>query len=139
MTWKDATWADRQQKWLRETRRQDPARADLPLTAQFDRADPGNPLGVGMPLGRSLREDGESHREAWMRVCRADPCAFCGRMPSGTLDHIEPKSRPARGIGGVHSWVNYTGACSSCNGGKNDTPLLEYLARRRSWWRVAAA
>lgn len=100
-----------------------------PLFEDFDRADPGNPLGVGMPSGSTLREDGESHREAWKRLLRFDPCAYCGG-PSGTVDHIEPQSRAARGIGGRHSWLNYIAACEGCNTSKSAQPLLEYLGRR---------
>lgn len=93
---------------------------------------PGYPLGAGMPLGRTLRRDGESHRQAWMRLLRLDPCAYCGG-DGGTLDHIEPKSLPVRGIGGAHAWTNYTGACGSCNNSKQTRPLLEFmLVRARS-------
>jgi hypothetical protein len=109
---------------------------------------PGHPLGPGMPLGRSLRIDvplfdgadppvwpqnyrGESHRMAWERIIRADPCAYCGR-PAGTVDHIEPRNplRVCRGLGGVYSWMNFTAACESCNGRKKDLPLLLFLRLR---------
>lgn len=105
--------------------------------AEFERTDhPGNPLGVGMPSGEPLRVDGESHREAWKRILRGDPCAYCGRRmfpcafnPDGrTVDHIIPhtKARPNEG----HAWLNYTGSCVSCNTSKKDTHLLMWLARR---------
>jgi hypothetical protein len=97
----------------------------------YEADDPGYPLGRGMPLGRTLREDGETHRQAWMRVIRGDPCSFCGRAPAGTVDHIEPQSKRARGLGGAHSWLNFTGACEGCNSGKKDMPMLTYLLRRR--------
>lgn len=104
--------------------------------------DPGHPLGVGMPTGETLREDGESHRQAWMRITRMDICAYCGErlftfpcsgFPSGSCDHIEPQTPTvkARGLGGAHSWLNYTGACQRCNGSKGDDPLLAFLYMRR--------
>lgn len=121
----------------------------------FGADDPGYPLGRGMPPGSTLRKDGESHRDAWMRVVRGDPCSFCGR-PAGrgapcryttaedwpdrpnTVDHIEPRSKPARGIGGAHTWLNFAAACESCNAGKKDGDLLRYLrARQRSVRRQA--
>lgn len=96
----------------------------------FDTSHPGYPLGKGYPLGLSLRLDGETHRQAWQRILRQDPCAYCDKTDSGTLDHIEPKSKRARGIGGKHSWVNYTAACPSCNFHKTDTPMLHFLLAR---------
>ena len=98
----------------------------MTTTDEYLRDDPGNPLGKGYPLGRTLREDGESHREAWMRVLRADPCSYCGG-PAGTVDHIEPQCRRASGLGGAHSWMNYCGACQRCNGRKSARSLLHVL------------
>lgn len=63
-------------------------------------------------------------------MLRADPCAYCGG-PGGTVDHVEPRSRAARGLGSVHGWTNTVGACGPCNGRKSDHPLLVWLARRR--------
>lgn len=110
----------------------------------FERDDPGHPLGKGMPTGAGFRRDGETHRQAWMRVVRMDPCSYCGAPPGMTLedtgvlrlslttDHIEPQNGPpARGIGGAHSWLNYTSACESCNGRKSNHSLLDALYRRR--------
>lgn len=103
----------------------------------FDREDPGYPLGFE---GRTLRLDGESHREAWMRVLRGDPCAFCGRQmfsipcpyfEGGTVDHIEPRSRSVSGLGGAHTWLNYTAACGPCNSRKSDRPMLLWMLSRR--------
>lgn len=87
---------------------------------------PGYPLGVGMPLGETMRKDGESHRSAWMRITRADPCSYCGGE-AGTVDHIVPQARRVRGL---HNWTNYTGACQSCNKSKADSSLLSMLLRR---------
>lgn len=95
---------------------------------RFRHTDAGHPLGRGMPRGRSLREDGESHREAWMRLIRLDPCAYCGRRPASTIDHIIPSSKARPGEG--HNWLNYTAACEPCNRSKEDMPLLVYLRLR---------
>ena len=97
------------------------------------RDDAGSPLGVGMPSGRTLRADGQSHYEAWQALLRLDPCAYCGAAgPGGTVDHVEPRSRPARGLGATaHAWLNLSGACSACNGAKRDLDLLVFLHRRR--------
>lgn len=107
------------------------------LITTYLRDDAGTPLGIGMPSGRPLREDGERHYDAWQRLLRLDPCAYCGRGPSRTVDHIEPRSRPTRGLGGAHSWTNLVGACARCNGAKRDRDLLAYLRARRfgSWGR----
>lgn len=118
------------------------------LLSTYLRDDGGTPLGVGMPSGAPLRLDGERHYDGWLRLVRADPCAYCGDTPSGTVDHVEPRSRAARGLGGAHSWLNVVGACPACNGLKADRPLLRFLgtraeasdgrARRRRRERVAA-
>jgi 5-methylcytosine-specific restriction endonuclease McrA len=101
------------------------------LLTTFLRDDPGTPLGTGMPSGRPLRLDGERHYDAWLRLARQDPCAYCGG-PGGTVDHVEPRSRPVRGIGGTaHTWLNVVGACAACNGAKRDRPLLRFLHGRR--------
>lgn len=131
-------------EYLAECRRRDrkPGEPRVVFTslARYDQDEPGYPLGKGFPQGRTLRLDGESHREAWARTLRSDPCAYCGRQgvslgcaftPSGTLDHIEPQARPSRHLGGTHSWLNYTGACASCNTGKADGDLLGYMLARR--------
>jgi 5-methylcytosine-specific restriction endonuclease McrA len=124
--------------YLSDLRRRDappPAAPVDALTAMVDGCNPGHPLGKGMPTGRPLRADGDTHRHGWMRILRFDLCAYCGRAPEpgapNTVDHIEPRSRSARGLGGAHSWLNYTAACMSCNGGKSDMPLLTYLLRRK--------
>ena len=91
------------------------------LTYDFLRDDAGSPLGVGMPSGGPLREDGQSHYEAWQALLRRDPCSYCGDDgASGTVDHVDPRSRKARGIGTVHGWINTVGACERCNGAKRD-------------------
>jgi 5-methylcytosine-specific restriction endonuclease McrA len=107
-------------------------RARAREVADYERDDPGNPLGRGYPLGRTLRQDGESHRDAWARIVRQDPCSYCGRE-AGTVDHVEPSRgpRPARGIGGAHVWLNLVGACEACNASKSDAQLLHFLGRRR--------
>jgi 5-methylcytosine-specific restriction endonuclease McrA len=108
------------------------------LTYDFLRDDAGSPLGVGMPSGGPLREDGQSHYEAWQALLRRDPCSYCGDGgASGTVDHVDPRSRSARGIGTVHGWINTVGACQRCNGAKCDVALLVFLYRRR--WSGANA
>ena len=99
------------------------------LLNDYLRDDAGTPLGPGMPSGRPLRADGQSHYEAWLSMVRQDPCSYCPG-PGGTVDHIEPRSRPARGIGSVHGWNNTVGACSACNGAKADRDLLWFLYLR---------
>jgi 5-methylcytosine-specific restriction endonuclease McrA len=95
------------------------------------RADhPGTPLGKGYPSGSTLRMDGESHRQAWMRLLRADPCAYCGALPSGTVDHIVAKSEPSRVLYGRNSWLNLTGCCPACNTNKATRSLLTFLHKR---------
>jgi hypothetical protein len=114
-------------KWIRRTERR---RRSVPesreVFQEFARDDPGHPLGPGVPLGGTLRVDGDTHREAWMRVIRRDPCSFCSG-PGGTVDHIEPRAHVARGIGGVHSHLNFAGACLRCNGRKGSKDLLAFL------------
>lgn len=95
----------------------------------FLRDDAGMPLGRGMPSGRPLRTDGQSHYEAWQSLVRRDPCSYC-HDAGGTVDHLEPRSRTARGIGSVHGWINTAGACSACNGSKRDRDLLWFLYLR---------
>jgi 5-methylcytosine-specific restriction endonuclease McrA len=102
------------------------------FTSDFLRDDAGSPLGTGMPSGGPLRADGESHYEAWQALLRRDPCSYCGaRGAAGTVDHVDPRSRSARGIGTVHGWINTVGACARCNGAKRDLGLLVFLYRRR--------
>lgn len=102
----------------------------------YDQDHAGHPLGTGMPPGAPIRADGESHRQAWMQVVRHDPCAYC-MAPAATVDHIEPRGRPAhpKSIGGHHIWLNYTASCHGCNGTKGTKSLLEMLYRRR-WGRA---
>lgn len=100
------------------------------LLTTYLRDDGGTPLGVGMPSGAPLRLDGERHYDAWLRLLRLDPCAYCGTPGAGTVDHVEPRSRAARGLGGAHSWLNVVGACARCNGAKAARPLVAFLLTR---------
>lgn len=43
--------------------------------------------------------------EAYCRIIRTDPCAYCG-APASDVDHIDAISRD-----GSHSWENLTAAC----------------------------
>jgi hypothetical protein len=104
----------------------------LAAPVYFTADHPGNPLGQGMPLGGTLRLDGESHRDAWCRILTLDPCSYCD-AESATVDHIIAQNPLviAAALGGKHSWLNYAGACKSCNRRKGTRTLLEFLARRR--------
>jgi hypothetical protein len=106
---------------------------------QFRRDDPGHPLGPGMPTGGPLGGDDArgSHGARWAALLRRDPCAYCGRRPGGTLDHVTPRSDAA--FGEAHNWLNYTGACLSCNGAKRDEPLLLFMLAKASGGRPGAA
>lgn len=88
----------------------------------------GYPLGAGYPSGDGLRRDGESHRAYWYRTLRDDPCSYCTRA-GGTIDHIDPQAGP-RPLYGLHSWLNVTGCCSSCNVSKGAEKLVLWLAAR---------
>jgi hypothetical protein len=88
---------------------------------------PGSPLGAGMPSGRALRMDGESHANWWRRTLRGDPCSYCGRA-GGTVDHVVPKATGQRGL---EDWVNLVGACPDCNAAKGAKPMVVWLAERR--------
>jgi hypothetical protein len=62
---------------------------------------------------------------AYRAALQRDPCSYCGASNpgiDGELDHIQARSR-----GGPNHWSNYTNACGSCNPGKSDLPLLEFL------------
>src|SRR5688572_23343554 len=102
------------------------------LIRDFVRADAGSPLGARMPSGAPLRAAGQSPYEAWQSLLRRDPCSYCGAAGAcGTVDHVDARSRGARGVGTVHGWVNTVGACERCNGAKRDLGLLVFLYRRR--------
>jgi 5-methylcytosine-specific restriction endonuclease McrA len=115
--------------YLRELRRRERHSRRLAHVTlrDYDEDHPGHPLGRGMPPGAPFRLD-ESHTDGWQRVVRADPCAYCGSRPAGTVDHIVPRSE---GRYGLHGWTNFAGACESCNGSKDSESLLAFLARRK--------
>jgi len=60
---------------------------------------------------------------------RHDPCMTCGGFSKTgdvqDVDHIVPLKS-----GGEDRWTNMAAACSSCNRGRRDTPLLLYMLRR---------
>jgi 5-methylcytosine-specific restriction endonuclease McrA len=124
-----ASYKDELRKLERQSVRDaDPDEDFTSLRGELCRSDAGYPLGPGFPAGSSLRSDGQSHREAWMEIVRADPCSYCGKRTGGTVDHIEPRSKGGRD---THAWINYTAACPSCNVSKGDTLLLLWLRHRR--------
>lgn len=52
-----------------------------------------------------------------------DPCVYCGRADSLTLDHANPLDT------GGHPWgANLVSACNRCNTRKGATPLQEWIA-----------
>jgi len=103
------------------------------MSERYDDETAGHPLGSGWPSGSPLREDGESHSDAWKRILRSDPCAYCAAPgPAGTVDHVEPTS-----LGGSYRVGNLTGACGSCNESKGAKPELLLWMRARSRQRVA--
>jgi 5-methylcytosine-specific restriction endonuclease McrA len=69
--------------------------------------------------------------KAFMAILRADVCAFCKAAPDvnskgvSDRDHITPLS-----LGGLDNWENMTAACASCNRGRRDLPVLQFLLRR---------
>lgn len=70
---------------------------------------------------------------AWERIIKADPCAYCGAMPSG-VDHIDPRS-----FGGPETWDNLTACCHICNASKNARRLVTYLGMRPHLEQARAA
>lgn len=122
--WRDARYG---QAGERTAVREEAAPDGLGLMETWLADQPGMPLGAGMPSGAPLRLDGESHSNAWRRILRADPCAYCGALTSETVDHIEPRFKRRRG---TERWVNLIGACPRCNGQKAAKPLLLWLLAR---------
>lgn len=66
---------------------------------------------------RKLDDDGRFYQA----LVRRDPCSYCGGVGSDA-DHIVGLD-----VGGEHAWMNLTGACKSCNGGKKNHSLLLFL------------
>lgn len=60
----------------------------------------------------------------YISIILDDPCVYCGG-PSGTVDHIQPISK-----GGLGDWDNLAPACHSCNSGKCDRDLLQFLLHK---------
>ncbi len=71
----------------------------------------------------SIAASATPHKDAvaYRRAMRLDPCCYCGE-PTTQLDHIEPKSQ-----GGSDEWDNRAGTCASCNGRKQDMPMLLWM------------
>lgn len=74
------------------------------------------------PLCSPDRQPTRAELVAYRRALRADPCAYCG-AETRQLDHIEPKAN-----GGPDGWQNRAGTCASCNGRKQDVPMLIWMA-----------
>jgi HNH endonuclease len=77
--------------------------------------------------GRSMRNIEKllslSDSESWRDVLRRDPCAYCGALQGGTIDHITALS-----VGGPNQTENLAGACATCNTRKSKQSLLAFLA-----------
>lgn len=57
-------------------------------------------------------------KKEWKETLRKDPCAYCGKPRSGTVDHIVPRSA----LEIEPEWDGFTGACKECNQAKEDKP-----------------
>lgn len=86
-----------------------------PLTWILD-----EPLPDDLAVPRAVRRHIREYRAALLR----DPCAYCGST-SIVHDHIRPRNR-----GGLDTWINLVGACTSCNSSKRDRSLLGFLGKR---------
>lgn len=63
-------------------------------------------------------------------IVQADLCSGCGEPPGAeahAADHIVPLE-----VGGENVWDNLTALCRRCNASKKNTPLLLWLAERRT-------
>ncbi|MGV9811115.1 HNH endonuclease [Streptomyces cellulosae] len=94
----------------------------LPLDAfSADRSRPD-----GLRVDCRFCDNADLLRAALPHIEEADcwTCAYCS-APIEHVDHIQP-----RALGGTDEPHNLIGACAECNGSKNATPVLEWLARR---------
>lgn len=60
----------------------------------------------------------------YIEILIGAPCVYCGE-PSDTVDHIVALSK-----GGTNDWFNMSSACRSCNSGKFNHDVLQYMLRR---------
>lgn len=65
-------------------------------------------------------------RKEFRAVLRLEPCAYCPRRRSGTVDHVHPRKHG----GENHMTTNVVGACGACNVEKDTTKLLFWLLER---------
>lgn len=63
----------------------------------------------------------------WGDILRADPCAYCGNVVGGTVDHVIPliRGEPASTL------LNGGGCCKGCNGDKADKHMLIWMLQSR--------
>lgn len=71
---------------------------------------------------------------SYREILLGDPCAYCGRMPGGTIDHIVPRRDQPESV-----LTNATGACVGCNGAKGARSLLLFLLNDKTHVRRAEA
>ena len=64
--------------------------------------------------------------ELWKQIVLRDPCPYCLKRRSTTIDHIIPRSK-----GGSNYWQNMTGACEECNHERDNTSLLLWIYSRK--------
>lgn len=64
--------------------------------------------------------------DQYVKVLEFDPCSYC-EGPMEQPDHIVPLIPD-----GEHRWENLTASCAFCNNSKSNTPLLEWLIKRRN-------
>ena len=107
------------------------------LIRDFLRDDAGSPLGSACRAAGRCAPTGSRTTRRGRRCCAAIRARTAGSGAAGTVDHVDPRSRAARGLGTVHGWLNTIGACTRCNGAKRDLGLLVFLYRRR--WSGATA
>jgi hypothetical protein len=90
------------------------------------RDDAGTPLSPACRAARPARRRPVALRRA---VVAAAPRSLlvlrrAWRVSHG--DHVDPRSRGARGVGTIHGWISTAGACERCNGAKRDLGLLVF-------------
>jgi len=69
-----------------------------------------------------IRQQKFRNRQKTLIVDRlGETCAYCGK-PAGTIDHIVPRSK-----GGSDEDFNVVSCCKSCNSGKKDKDLVDFL------------
>jgi 5-methylcytosine-specific restriction endonuclease McrA len=111
---------DRRREYRRDYYESNPDRIAAKRRAYYEANREGWALRARARRRKMGRPDAQTL--GWIRLIRNDPCAYCGAVGGGTVDHIVPISR-----GGRNHWANLTGACGSCNDSKGNRPLLQWI------------